>query len=161
MVPTQAWIKSFEEHKLSILGSCLIFPLFLTHLARHIVFFNSLHFFVIELKLLGIQPNKIHNKKCIRAGCVLSTAVAICRELCARERGCLPRGWGVCPGGGVSARVVSARGVSVQREGVYPEGGCLPRGCLPREGVSARHPPMDRMTDACKNITLPQLRCGQ
>ena len=28
-----------------------------------------------------------------------------------------------------------------------------------REGVSGRHP-LDRMTDACENITLPQLRCG-
>ena len=38
-------------------------------------------------------------------------------------------------------------------------GGCLPRGCLPR-GVSARRgvsdtPPVDRMTDTCKNITSP------
>ena len=70
--------------------------------------------------------------------------------------------------------------------GVYPSmhwaGGCLPRvgclprgvsaqcGCLPRgdlsRGVSASGlgvadtPPVNRMTDRCKNITLPQLRCG-
>ena len=47
--------------------------------------------------------------------------------------GCLPRGWGVCPGSGVSARGVSAWGVSAQGEG-----------CLPDT------PPM--------NITLPQLQ---
>ena len=23
------------------------------------------------------------------------------------------------------------------------------------------HPPVDRMTDACENITLPELRCGR
>ena len=69
-------------------------------------------------------------------------------------------------------------------------GACLPGGCLPGRGVClplrgeclpggltwgggvcwgcvypsmhwGRHPPpVDRMTDACKNITLAQLRCG-
>ena len=43
-------------------------------------------------------------------------------------------GGGVCPGGGVSA----------QAGGVCP-------------GGSGRHPPVDRMTDARENITLPQL----
>ena len=43
---------------------------------------------------------------------------------------------GVCPGGGVSAR-----------EGVHPS------------MHWGRHPPpVDRMTDRCKNITFPQLR---
>ena len=50
----------------------------------------------------------------------------------------LPRG--VCQR--VSARGVSARG-SV------------------KGGMAARHLPMDRMTDTCKNITLPQLRFGR
>ena len=59
--------------------------------------------------------------------------------------GCLSGGGIVCPG-------------DVFR-GCLPRG-CLPRGCLPR-GVSARHPPVDRMTDRCKNITLQQLRCGR
>ena len=45
-------------------------------------------------------------------------------------------------------------------------GGCLPVGCLPRQGVSARgvsarHHPVDRIAGTCKNITLPQLRCGR
>ena len=48
---------------------------------------------------------------------------------------------------------------------------CIPAGCVPsaavaagsaRDGeVSATHTPVDRMTDACENITLPQLRCGR
>ena len=56
----------------------------------------------------------------------------------------------------------------------------MPRGCLPRGvsaqdgvclGVSARggvsqdalgqKPPVNRMTERCKNIILPQLRCGR
>ena len=75
----------------------------------------------------------------------------------------------------------SAWGVSVQWGGVSAQGrlprGCLPRGvsaggCLPR-GCLARGcllrvfchthplPPVNRMTDTCENITLPQLRCGR
>ena len=52
---------------------------------------------------------------------------------------------------------------------------CIPVGCVPSAavavcpgggyphkegGVSGRQPPVNRMTDRCKNITLPQLRCG-
>ena len=48
---------------------------------------------------------------------------------CVSARGCLPR-------------EVSTREVSVQ-------GGCLPRGVCPLS-------PVNRMTDRCKNITLPQ-----
>ena len=53
--------------------------------------------------------------------------------------------------------------------GVFAREGCLPRGCLPGgvcPGVCGRYrpgqtsPPVDRMTGRCKNITLPQLRCG-
>ena len=43
------------------------------------------------------------------------------------------------------------RGYLVQGEGVPGPGG-LPGLVLP---------PVDRITDACKNITLPQLRCGR
>ena len=38
-------------------------------------------------------------------------------------------------------------------------GGVCPGGCLPSACWDT--PPVDRMTDACKNITLPQLRCGR
>ena len=92
----------------------------------------------------------------------------------------------VCPGRGVclgvSAWGVSTQGclclpgVSVQGGGVclprgcLPSGGCLPGGCLPW-GCLPRGMPapvhagihtslVDRMTDACENITLSQLHCG-
>ena len=66
-----------------------------------------------------------------------------------RGVGCLSRGVGLSAKGGVSAWGKSARG-------------CLPRGVgVSARGVSARHPSVDRMTDRCKNITLPQLRCGR
>ena len=47
--------------------------------------------------------------------------------------------------GGVSAQGVSAQGVV----------------CLGGRGNVWQTPPMDRMTDACENITLSQLRCGR
>ena len=59
----------------------------------------------------------------------------------------------------VSALGVST-GVEVCRGGVYPEGVCpgvcLPRGEVSAQGVSSQtHPsPVNRMTDACENITL-------
>ena len=72
-------------------------------------------------------------------------------------RGCLARG--VCPGR------VSAQGVCDQGDvcpgGVWPgvsaQGGVCPGGVCGRPPA----PPVDRMTDRCKNITLPQLRCGR
>ena len=69
--------------------------------------------------------------------------------------------WGVCPGGclpgGVRLGGVCPWGClpgSVCPGGVYRGGGCLP-------GGGGRQPPVDRMTDRCKNITLLQLRCRQ
>ena len=72
--------------------------------------------------------------------------------------------------GGLSSHGMSARGeASAQGRCVCPRsvctgrGGYLPRGvcpgvsgwgCLPRGGV--HHPLVDRMTDRCKNIILPQ-----
>ena len=69
------------------------------------------------------------------------------------QRGCLPRRDGCLPGG------VSAQG------GGCPGGVCLgdvcPEGVCPK-GVSAKgwcgRPPVDRMADRYKNITLPQIR---
>ena len=53
-------------------------------------------------------------------------------------------------GGGVSAE-----------EGVSAQGGvCRGEGCLPG-GECKADPPVNRMTDRCKNFTLPQLRCGR
>ena len=99
------------------------------------------------------NPSK---QECIPAGCVPSTAVAVC--------------WGGMSAWGVSAQGrVSPRGVSVQGglpRGVCP-GGCLPgrclpggRGCLP-QCMLGYTPPVNKITDACENITLPQLRCGR
>ena len=51
--------------------------------------------------------------------------------------GCLPKG------------VSAWRGCVCQGVGWVP-GGCLPSGCTP--------PPVNRITDRCKNITFPQLR---
>ena len=93
-----------------------------------------------------------------------------------QEGGCLTGG--VCPGGclpgmgvsvqerlprGVSASGVSARGVSAR--GVCP-GGCLAEGCLPQcmlgyTPPETHTPLVNRITDACENITFPQLRCGR
>ena len=72
-------------------------------------------------------------QECIPVGCILSAAVAVC--------------WG----GGVSARGVSAQG-AVSAQG----GQCLPGGvCIPA-CTEADTPLVDRMTDRCQNITLPQ-----
>ena len=87
--------------------------------------------------------------------------------------------------GSVCWRGMSAQGVSAQGGvclgivclgelstlgGVCP-GGVCPWRCLPSwlsawGWVSAPvhaaiNPPLDRMTDVCENITLPQLRCGR
>ena len=75
-----------------------------------------------------------------------------------------------------SSRMRTARLFTVSQHalggGVYPSmhwaGGCIPA-CTRQKGVCLggvcpgwcdRHPPVNRMTDRCKNITLPQLRCG-
>ena len=82
--------------------------------------------------------------------------------------------------GGVSARGCLLWGVSA-RGGLVPGGSALggvsgPGGCLlwgvgggvwSQGGVGipacteADTPPVNRMTDTCKNITLAQLRCGR
>ena len=75
--------------------------------------------------------------------------------------------------GGISQNALG-RGVSAQEGGVHPSmhwagGGvcvCIPActgqvWCLPGVGGPATPPPVNRITDACENITLPQLRCGR
>ena len=78
-------------------------------------------------------------------------------------RGCLPRG----SAQGGSAREGLPRG-SVQggsaREGLprgSVQGVCLHGVCIPAYTLADTQPPMNRMTDRCKNIILPQLRCGR
>ena len=71
-------------------------------------------------------------------------------DLC--QGGCLSRGV-LCPGEGSLSR----GRVSVQGEGLCP-GGLYLGVSVP--GVSLiESPAMNRITDRCKNITLPQLRC--
>ena len=72
---------------------------------------------------------------------------------------------GVCLGGvypgGVSARGCLPWGcLGVYLGGVCLGGVCL-GGCLPHPLPADTHTPVNRITDACENITLPQLRCGQ
>ena len=65
---------------------------------------------------------------------------------CSDSGGCLP-------GDGVSAQRGSGWGCPW---------GCLPRGCpAPVHASWDTHPTVDRMTDACENITLPHLCCGR
>ena len=55
------------------------------------------------------------------------------------------------------------RDPSLDRDSPSP-GGSLSRGFLSRGGLPDRDPPpppVNRITDACENITLPQLRCGR
>ena len=77
---------------------------------------------------------------------------------------------GVCFGGVWSRGVPGPGGVSVPGGLVvgvaWSRGGLLLGGCLLPGGVVSQHalrqtPPVDRITDTCKNITLAQLRCGR
>ena len=82
--------------------------------------------------------------------------------------GCVPSG--VCfPGGCASGGCASGGGVLLGgcAPGVCASGGvCFPGGCASggcTSGGCFRCIPacsVNRMTDRCKNITLPQLRCG-
>ena len=73
--------------------------------------------------------------------------------------------WRLLPGGvsAWSGGVSGPWGV-----GLWSRGVCLVRGvCVPGPGgLASQHAlrqtsPVDRITDACKNITLAQLRCGR
>ena len=75
----------------------------------------------------------------ISTGCVPPASVSVL----GLGGGCLPRG---CLPGGVSAWVCLFGGLCPR--GCLPRGKCLPNGCTPH--------PVNRMTDRCKNITLPQ-----
>ena len=74
-----------------------------------------------------------------------------------------PGGGGGCVlPGGVSAPG-GAGGVCLLQEGeCLLQGGCLlPGGVGIPACTEADTPPVNRITDACKNITLAQLRCGR
>ena len=93
--------------------------------------FNISHNGVIHVQLLCSYMLQ----ECIPVGRVPSAAVAVCwGRGCLPAKGRLPRGW--------LSRGVSARGV-----------------CVSKHALSQTpHPPVNRMTDRCKNITFPQLR---
>ena len=100
-------------------------------------------------------------QECIPVGCVPSAAVAIGGGSAPVHAEILPGG--VCP----SACWDTAQGVSapVHAE-ILPGGsapvhaGILPRVCVP-QCMLGYTPPVKRITDACENITFPQLRCGR
>ena len=99
----------------------------------------------------------ISKQECIPVGSVLSTVVALvggagCVSQLALGVGCIPgcTGQGAVWPGGVSAWGCLSRGCLPW--GCVCPGGCLPGGCL-------SHNPVNRITDACENITLPQLCC--
>ena len=83
--------------------------------------------------------------------------------------GCLLLGGGgVCPGGCLLSGDLLLGGLLLGYLfwGVSTLGGCLLRGgyLLLGGGIPScteADPPVDRITDACKNITLAQLRCSR
>ena len=104
-----------------------------------------------------LQSSKYQMKQeCIPVGCVPSAAVPVeggCILACTGHERCVSQhalGREGCVSQLALGRGVSAQGVSAQG-GVYWG--------LP-ESVCHTHPPVNRMTDACENITFPQLRCG-
>ena len=136
-----------------------------THPTGLLSYFLDLFFQTKEKATVNIMK-----QECIPVGCVLSTAVAaggvsqyaLGRGLCIPA--CTGQGGGLYPSMHWEVGWVSQHALG---RGVYPsmhlEGGCLPKGCLPGGGClpNTPSPPVDRVTDACENITLPQLRCGR
>ena len=87
-------------------------------------------------------------KECIPVGCVPPAAVAIC--FCGEGGVCLSACWDTPPGVGLES----------------PTPGCGPGDPLsetpqPPPQVWAWRPPVDRMTDTCKNITFANFVCGR
>ena len=71
----------------------------------------------------------------------------------------MPGGGGaVCSGGCVCSQGGVCSGGVCSRGGVLGEGGVLVSQLALRQTPP---PPVDRITDACKNITLTQFRCGR
>ena len=62
-------------------------------------------------------------------------------------------GGGHCPGGLCPRGSLSG--------GLCPRGVSLSKGVSAQGGLPDRDPPVNRMTDMCSNITLPQLLCGR
>ena len=94
----------------------------------------------VTLTLLVLKPEKSQYKNASSRMHTVRCNGSLAGGLSAWSGGCL-LGWGGC---------------------LLIGGVCLTLGCLPGQGVSTRGgglhlPPVDRMTDACENITFPQL----
>ena len=120
---------------------------------QHIHKFQFFYLVIIYSQISEIreifEKTRLHSRRMHTAHLLTTSQHALCKRVSAKggiyPGGCLPRG---CLPRGYLPRGVSAQG------GVCPGGGCLPGGCLPRL------PPVNRITDTCKNITLSQLHCG-
>ena len=115
-----------------------------------------------------------YKQECIPVGCLppvhrpyLVSAWSRGGGLCTWSRGGVPgpRGctwpWGVPGLGDVPGPggVPGPRGCTWSWWSYLVPGGCTWSGRCTWSGTPP--PPVDRITDACKNITLPQLRCGR
>ena len=116
------------------------------------------HIPMCTLTSLEICNTRMHSSRMHYVGCGTSAAVAVCPGGVVCLGGCLPREC-VCPGG--SAWGCLPRGVCPGVRGLPREWGvCL--GDVSQHALrQTPHTPVDRMTDRCKNITLPQLSCGR
>ena len=98
----------------------------------------------------------------IKQECIPVVYVPATRWLYARvcfPGGCVCSGGCVCPRGGVCSR-----GGDCLLRGCLLPGGVCSGGCLLPGGIPActeADPPVNKMTDACENITLAQLRCSR
>ena len=90
-------------------------------------------------------------------------SLTVCRSLLPGGGGGMHASWGVCMLWGglhVSGRVHASWGGACFLGGCMLPGGCvLPGGCMLPRGVVSQHalrqtPPVNRMTDRCKNTTL-------
>ena len=128
---------------------------------------------LISLAFRSATLTRMHSSR-MRAG----HSLTVCRSLLPGGVSA-PRGWvcswggcllprGVCSQGGVCSWGVSAPWGCVCPRGVCSRG-CMLLGVSAPGGVGAvvsqhalrQTPPMDRITDSCKNITLAQLHCGR
>ena len=85
----------------------------------------------IFINFTRLSTKKLNKRECIPVGCVSSAPVA------------------------VYLRAVP--GVRVAARGHLPQGAACPRGVVRQ----THPPPVNRMTDSCENINLPQLHCGR
>ena len=128
--------------------------------SRNLKYYSPSQFrnLVNEFDRLSVTKGYFFKQECIPVGCVPSATVAV------SAGGSAPGGdacsWGVLPLGG------SALGGVCSWGGVYFWGGAAPEGCLlfgGGGGISActlrqtPTPPVNRMTETCKNITLRKL----